>query len=396
MDLSYFLQLHQLTLSYGFNHKVYCFQRRTLKYNLAHFFLWLRLFGEYFYLYLLQILRIFTIYNLYFNKCNLDISYVYIENQCSLILKDIYKEHQCINLSFNNHFFFVFSRLIWIQTNLLQFYHPNYLKYIHSKRTLQIINILRQTNYILDKPFVQQSSLTHKFQICVQVDLHGQFFKPNKQIFAFYDFYWEQKQYLNLQRYPLIQQVLTYKMILLNRNETFGGVNKKLLGFYFGFIKKIEIVVDIIGQQIHLYPNQNGICEDQNCSEYYEIYKTISKKEQRQKVDIIFTGDYYIQCNYHFEQLLKSQENISYTLLQYYERFSKNSINISEIIILRIFKGFLQNQTNSYLIDILKQDEKQLLKTLISEILSQVAFNRYFEIYTQNYMPQIKYDLLTR
>ncbi|EWS74079.1 transmembrane protein, putative (macronuclear) [Tetrahymena thermophila SB210] len=196
-----------------------------------------------------------------------------------------------------------------------------------------------------------------------------------------------------------IQRVLTRRMILLNRNETFGGVNKNLLRLNFRFVKKIKIIVDEDCSFLHYSrPNQNGFCQYQDCQEYYEMYKTIQNIQLTKNIYTSFTKTYYFQCDYHFEKLLKSQENISYTLLQNYKSQRDKSINMSKLIIKRIFKGFLYNQTNNFLIyQILKQDEeKQLLKTLTSEILSQLAFSKYFEIYSYNYMPLIKYDLLAR
>ncbi|EWS74081.1 transmembrane protein, putative (macronuclear) [Tetrahymena thermophila SB210] len=111
MDLSYFLQQNGYYLTRFNDGEIYSFQRSILKYNLVHFFVWLRLYRIYFYLYFLSILRVYTIYNLNISKCRIH----FIQFQCQLLQKiqhDYHNSNYYIDLSFNFCFFFVFSILI--------------------------------------------------------------------------------------------------------------------------------------------------------------------------------------------------------------------------------------------------------------------------------------------
>ncbi|KAL4484593.1 hypothetical protein ABPG74_019770 [Tetrahymena malaccensis] len=193
--------------------------------------------------------------------------------------------------------------------------------------------------------------------------------------------------------YMIIYLQISLKVIIQEDDDSLQTVNKQLQLVNLDLTKDIEITFNSSLQNVIRNQSQNDtVCLDQQCYEYYKMHQKINTIIKKQNIKIGFTSQLYIQCYYHLKKLLSSQEEINEHIILYIKHYSRN-ISLSNIIMKRIFKGFIFNPVNNELMPKLTKPEQILLKTIQSYVLSLKVFEKCFKDYTLNYLPQIIYDL---
>ncbi|KAL4474513.1 hypothetical protein ABPG72_016191 [Tetrahymena utriculariae] len=199
--------------------------------------------------------------------------------------------------------------------------------------------------------------------------------------------------YFVLFLYLIISKQLSLKVIMLKDNSNLETVNIELSLIDYEFTKEVEITLNDGLNYIDINQlNQNIVCDDNLCEEYYKMHKKINKIQKESDIKIFFTNIFYIQCYYHLQYLFSSEEEINSNIIFYLKAYSIN-LTLSKIVMIRMLNGFIFNTTNNIMISFLTEQEQVLLKEFQSYVLSVKALEKCFKAYSQNYIPQIIYDI---
>ncbi|KAL4478495.1 hypothetical protein ABPG74_006730 [Tetrahymena malaccensis] len=185
----------------------------------------------------------------------------------------------------------------------------------------------------------------------------------------------------------------TLAVIVSKERESLVHLIEKLNRLDLTFLKDIELTLNNGYRYQNVSKNnQDGDCESLECQEFYELHQQMNRIQQKNNVKVVISNFYFIQCNYHQEQLLTSFEQINTSVLYYLTMYSNKQI-LALIVIMRIFKGYLFNQTNDYIMSNLSTENLALIQTVYSHIFSIKALEKLYLQHSLNYLPQITYDL---
>ncbi|EAR87133.2 hypothetical protein TTHERM_00361680 (macronuclear) [Tetrahymena thermophila SB210] len=193
--------------------------------------------------------------------------------------------------------------------------------------------------------------------------------------------------------YLIINKELNLKVIIQKDNSQLKVVNQQLSQVDLELTQDIEITLNDGLNYIDIsQQNQEAFCDNNLCQEYYKIHKNINKIQKQKGIKINFTSTFYIQCYYHLQDLFLAEEEINSHIIFSVKSYSKN-LTLSKILMARMFKGFIFNNTNSIIMSLLSEPEQIPLNEFQSYVLSLKALEKCFKDYSKNYIPQIIYDL---
>ncbi|KAL4484589.1 hypothetical protein ABPG74_019766 [Tetrahymena malaccensis] len=257
---------------------------------------------------------------------------------------------------------------------------------LQRQKVMQIANILAQlSRFTLFMIFAGVKTLR---EIKASDDFNQNIFSINNLITIVFN-----SVYFVLFIHLIISKQLSLKVIIQKDNNKLQAVNEQLSHIDLEFTKDIEITLNdglnyIDTNQL----NQESICGNSLCEEFYKIHKNINKIQKKNDIKIIFTNIFYIQCYYHLQDLFTSDEEINVNIIFQLKTYSGNLIS-SQIIMTRMLNGFIFNNTNNIMLSLLPEHEQILLKVLQSYVLSLKALEKCFKDYSYNHIPQIIYDL---
>ncbi|EWS75940.1 hypothetical protein TTHERM_001217241 (macronuclear) [Tetrahymena thermophila SB210] len=196
--------------------------------------------------------------------------------------------------------------------------------------------------------------------------------------------------------HKIIKKNQSLKIIFIKQNKSLQNINELLCRLNLKFIKNIIIIFS--NSKFHndadlSQRSENLICKSKYCEDYYEFHKIIHSKQLKKNVKVDMYNIYYIKCVYHLQDLVISYEQIDFSILYYLNAHSEY-FDIPSMLIQRIMKGYIFNETNQYLISILYGSKNALIKRVQSQILSLYALEKLYNKYSLNYIPQIAYDLV--